>query len=61
MPFKKDDFGNDMFARLAWSKEPSRTPKPIGEWQQHILRYFILMLSQRLYATVADFLLGARK
>jgi hypothetical protein len=33
IPFKQDDFGNDIFARISWQKletQPSQ-PKPIGK------------------------------
>lgn len=30
IPFKQDDFGNDIFARVSWAKDETQTPKPIG-------------------------------
>jgi hypothetical protein len=33
IPFKHDDFGNDIFARVSWQKPETKLsePKPIGE------------------------------
>jgi hypothetical protein len=33
IPFKQDDFGNDIFARVSWQKTETKSsePKPIGE------------------------------
>ena len=36
VPYKKDDYGNDLFARVSWSKE-NNGPKPIG---RHRIRTF---------------------
>ena len=30
VPYKQDDFGNDIFARVSWSKHETQAPKPIG-------------------------------
>ena len=33
IPFKQDDFGNDIFARVSWQKPETKLsePKPIGK------------------------------
>lgn len=33
LPFKQDDFGNDVFARVSWQKHETQSyePKPIGK------------------------------
>lgn len=54
VPFKKDDYGNDMFVRLAWSHETSKAAKPIGEAKQHATFYIVLTPSKCLYSTAAD-------
>lgn len=30
IPFKQDDHGNDIFARVSWDKRETQSPKPIG-------------------------------
>lgn len=30
VPYKQDDFGNDIFARLSWNKQDTQSRKPIG-------------------------------
>jgi hypothetical protein len=30
VPYKQDDFGNDIFARVSWKKHETQSPKPIG-------------------------------
>jgi hypothetical protein len=30
VPYKQDDFGSDIFARISWKKSETQSPKPIG-------------------------------
>jgi hypothetical protein len=30
IPFKQDDFGNDIFARISYAKDETQSPRPIG-------------------------------
>ena len=30
VPYKQDDFGNGILARLSWNKQDTQSPKPIG-------------------------------
>jgi hypothetical protein len=30
VPYKQDDFGNDIFARVSWNKQETQSPKPTG-------------------------------
>jgi hypothetical protein len=30
VPFKQDDFGNDIFARVSWTKDAKKSPRPLG-------------------------------
>ena len=30
IPYKQDDFGNDIFARVSWAKNKRQSPRPIG-------------------------------
>jgi hypothetical protein len=30
IPFEQDDFGNDIFARVSWTKDVTKSLRPIG-------------------------------